>query len=704
MTEKIIERDLNEIITESFRDYAREVVENRALPDARDGLKPVQRRILYAMRELGLSHDKPFRKCARIVGDVLGKYHPHGDASVYNALVNLAQPFNRRYILVEGQGNFGTLDDPAAAMRYTEARLSALAEEMLRDLEKDMVTWQNNFDDTTKEPKVLPALIPNLLVNGSSGIAVGLACNIPPHNLGEVIDGICAYIENPEVSVEELLRLIKGPDFPSGGIVSPVGLKEAYESGVGSIAIRSRVAIEGLPDARQQVVISEIPYQVSKQSLIEKMARYIEGRAAQDVEEIRDESDQNGIRIVIEMKRGGNPEGLLKELFEKTELQTSFGCNFVALVSGKPATMSLRDMIAEFVAHRKDVVERRVRYDLSKAELRIHIIEGLIRAVEQIDAIVACIKGSADPKDAKENLMTKFAFSETQAQAILDIRLQRLTKLERQTLLKEKKELEASVARFRDILSSDRSVLLEVKRELEDIRAKYSDPRRTLIADFVDIRAQAKVEAFTLQINTNGKVRRLSESYSGDKGLTLKTDSTKIIWMFDSEGAIVKFGGSDIPQSLDRNVVNMCNMDDYSPETPIIFVTSDGQVKKSSFQDYSDVKHEAQAIKLSKGAKVIRVVFGALDRDLTLLTRSGYAIRFSCEDLRPVGRVAAGVRGIKLSPGDCVVACLLPNESVKITTALNQAFDLTPNDLAVQNRGGRGQRVFKAEVISVERG
>lgn len=700
MPEKIIDRPINDIIAESFLDYAREVIENRALPDVRDGLKPVQRRILYCMHELGLEPDKPHKKSARIVGEVLGKFHPHGDAAVYGALVNMAQPFNKRYILVDGQGNFGTVDDPPAAMRYTEARLSPFAIEMLRDLEKDTVDWQNNFDDTLKEPVVLPSMFPNLIVNGTMGIAVGIASSIPPHNLAEVIDGICAYISNPDISVKELMQYIKGPDFPTGGIVSPEGLLKCYESGTGSIKIRSRVSIEELPDDRKQLVISELPYQVSKSSLLNKIAKYIESRKVDDVVEIRDESDQSGTRIVIEMDCGGNAEQLLDELFKKTELEASFSYNLVALVDGKPKTLSLKDMIAEFVKHKKEVVRRKTEYDLKKARAREHILEGLIMAVSIIDDIIASIKKSRNPKEAKSNLMQDYGFSEEQAQAILDMKLQRLTALEVKTLQDELKEVRKIISVLGKILSSEENILKEVKKRLLEIKAKYPDERKTLIQEFDKVEIKTLVEKFTLQISENGKIRKLSENYSGDRGVVLKTDSAKTILFFDEKGYVQKHAGNALPQSTENSVVGLCNEDDYSDADSVVFITSDGMIKKTSFAEYKSTTKNSIAIKLGRGAKVVKVFFEKDPSDIVLLTKKGFVIRFSDEDVRQVGRIAAGVRAIKLEEGDEVIGATTvqsdkKNGSIKIQTGQGEV--VVPLDkVKKQNRGGKGVRILKA--------
>jgi DNA gyrase subunit A len=703
MAEKIIERPINDIISESFIDYAREVIESRALPDIRDGLKPVQRRILYAMHELGLEPDKPFRKSARVVGDVLGKYHPHGDTAVYEAMINMAQPFNRRYVLVEGHGNIGTIDDSAAAMRYTEARMSKIAVEMLKDIDKNTVSWQLNFDDSLKEPSVLPTMFPNLIVNGTSGIAVGIASNIPPHNLGEAIDAICAYIKNSNITIKELLNYIKGPDFPTGGIVSPEGLEKCYETGNGSVQIRAKVLIEELPEDKRQIVITELPYKVSKASLLTKMASYIEGRKEDDVVELRDETDKSGLRIVIEMDKGGNAEKLLTELFAETELQSSFSYNLVALINGKPKVLSIIDMIREFINHTKEIIAKRTEYDLAKATARKHILEGLIKAVSVVDDVIAAIRSSKNPKAAKDKLMKDFGFSVEQSQAILDLRLQRLTALEIKTLQSELKDVEKLIKSLKAILSNEKNILKEVEAELLTIKEKYNDERKTLIKEFDKIELKTKVEKFTLQINGKGKVKKLSENYNGDKGITLKTDSTKNIYVFDNDGNTLKYNGMNFPQSIDSTVINLCNEDEYTDEEDVLFITSDGQIKKSAFKEYRAVKSNSQAIKLIGKAKVINIMFGNIPNDIVLITQNGFVIRFDHTDIRQIGRVASGVRGIKLEDGDMVIGAIaLPSEKddgvINIETSKG-IEKVMVSQIKKQGRGGKGIKLFKNDNV-----
>lgn len=691
MSERIMEKSINEIISKSFIDYSREVIENRAIPDARDGLKPVQRRILYAMYELGLTHDKPHRKSARVVGDVLGKYHPHGDTAVYEALVKMAQPFSRRYILAEGQGNFGTIDDKPAAMRYTEVRLSPLADYLLSDLEKNTVEWQDNFDDTAKEPVVLPGIFPNLIVNGASGIAVGLSTSIPTHNLQETIDGICAYIENPNITSKGLMKYIQGPDFPTGGVVDPQGLEECYESGTGQIRIRGRAYIEELPNNKRQLVIAEIPWQVGKAKLLKDIVDYIEKRSMDDVEEVRDESDQEGTRLVIEMKAGGNAEKLLEELYAKTALETSFSYNMVALIDGKPVTMSLKDMIAEYTKHKQEVIRRRTEFDLKKAKDRKHILEGMVLAVQNIDDIIKIIKKSKTTAEARERLIKKYSFSEKQAQAILEIRLQRLTAFEVKALQEELKELEALVAKYKNILSSDKNILKELKKELSELKKKHADERKTQIGCFETMKISKAVEKFTLQINEDGTVKKLSADYRGQKGIVLKTDSTKTIMAFTEDGEAVSFTGYHLPEKLNKKVAFVCNTDDFKDDDSLIFVTSDGMVKKTFFREYSKMNGAGKAIRLNPGAKVVGVGCDSFGDHMVLLSEKGYVIRFDHTDIRQIGRISMGVKGMQLEDGDSIkFMAILPSSQ---TNGKAGAVDL--KNIKVQGRGGKGSILRK---------
>ena len=522
--------DMEDELKKSFISYAMAVIVSRALPDVRDGLKPVHRRILYAMNELGVTPDKPYRKSARIVGDVLGKYHPHGDSSVYDATVRLAQDFNIRYPLVDGQGNFGSVDgDGAAAMRYTEARMSKLAMEMLRDLDKETVDFYPNFDETLMQPAVLPSRFPNLLVNGSSGIAVGMATNIPPHNLGEVIDGVLHVIDHPDATCEELMQFIKGPDFPTGGIIlGKAGIHEAYRNGRGRIITRARTEIEAMPNNRQRIVVTEIPYMVNKARLVEKIAELVHEKKLDGISDIRDESDRNGMRIAIELKRDVNANVVLNFLYKHTQMQETFGAIMLALVDGEPKILSLKSMLTHYVDHQKDVITRRTKYELNKAEARAHILEGLLIALDRIDAVIALIRASRTTQDAREGLMETFGLSEKQAQAILDMRLQRLTGLERDKIQMEYDDLTKLIAHLKDVLANEWMILDIVKTELSEIRAKFADERRTEITALdgeIDMMDLIQEEDMVVTMTHFGYVKRLPKSTyraqkRGGKGIT----------------------------------------------------------------------------------------------------------------------------------------------------------------------------------------
>lgn len=705
MAVNIIEKSIEDIIHESFIDYAREVIEDRALPDVRDGLKPVQRRILYTMYRSGFTPDKPFRKSAATVGEVIKNLHPHGDASIYNALVNMAQTFNKRYPLIEGHGNFGTIDDAPAAMRYTESRLSPVAMLMLKDIDRDVVEWKNNYDDTMKEPEVLPSMIPNLLINGGSGIAVGVASNIPPHNLGEVIDAICAYINNPDITVKELMTYVKGPDFPTGGIVSPEGLLKCYETGMGTAVIRGRVVVEELPNNKRQLVITEIPYRVSKEDLISRIARLIEDEKVNDVIEIRDESNKDGMRIIIELNGNADIEKLLESIYAKTPLQVNFNYNVVALVDNKPKILSLKDAIKEFVDHRKEVVVRRTKYELEKARKRLHILEGLIIAVDMIDEIIKIIRNSKNVADAKRELLKVTKLSEEQVQAILDMRLQRLVRLEVEALKKESQGLFKIIKQLENIIKTENNVLKEIIKELQKIKQDYPDKRKTEIIEFEKISIKTKVEKFTLQINENRSVRKLSPDYKGDRGVTLKTDSTKTIVVFDEMGYVRKFTATTLPDKVKHKVLTMCNEDEVAGDTDIIFITTDGQIKKSAFSEYLAVKGDAIAVKLNDKAKVTSVFIGTGQNEVVVVTEKGFVIRFDHTDVRQMGRVASGVRAIRLENDDRVVGAAAVSSEDERTLLVQTDSGLKEvkiREITKQGRAGKGSNLFApAKVIEI---
>lgn len=698
----IIERPIAEIIHESFIDYAKEVIEERALPDVRDGLKPVQRRILYTMYRSGFTPDKPFRKSAATVGEVLKNLHPHGDASVYNALVKMAQTFNRRYPLVEGHGNFGTIDDSPAAMRYTESRLSSIAMQMLEDIDKEVIKWRDNYDDTMKEPEVLPSMIPNLIVNGGSGIAVGVASNIPPHNLGEVVDAICAYIKNPKITTRELMKYIKGPDFPTGGIVSPEGLLECYETGTGTAMVRGKVIIEELPNDKKLLVITEIPYKVSKENLISRIAKVIEKECANDVKEIWDESNKSGTRIILEVNNGVDVEKLLEKIYQKTPLQINFNYNLVALVDSKPRLLSLKEIIKEFVNHRKEVVERRTNYELTKAKNRVHILEGLIKAIDNVDEIIHIIRKSKNVTEARKSLIKATGLSIAQVQAILDLRLQRLARLEVEGLQKELNRLAKTIKQLESILETEDNILKEVIKELQRLKKVNPSERRTSVVEFKEITIKTKVDKFTLQMNENKSVRKLSPNYSGDRGITLKTDSTKTIAVFDEKGFVRKYTSTTLPDSVKHRVLAMCNEDEVDESADVIFITTDGQIKKSAFREYVAVRDDSLALKLNSKAKVASVFVGDVEDDILIITEKGFVIRFGHSEVRQIGRIGIGVRAIRLEDGDRVVGAITasPNSNKELQIQISSGNKkLKISRIAKQGRGGKGSNFFAPDKV-----
>ncbi len=675
-----IARDINEELKSSYIDYAMSVIVGRALPDARDGLKPVQRRILYAMYEMGLFSNRPYRKCARIVGDVLGKYHPHGDSAVYDALVRMAQDFNLRYPLVDGQGNFGSIDgDEAAAMRYTEARLTKMAEEMLADIEKDTVDFVPNFDATLNEPSTLPAKIPNLLVNGSSGIAVGMATNMPPHNLAEVCDAIVAFIENEDISVDELMKFVKGPDFPTGGIIVGIeGIREAYRTGRGKIVVRGRVEIED-----RAVVIREIPYQVNKANLVEKIAELAREGRIEEIKTVRDESDREGIRIVVELKGGANVNVVLNKLYKYTSLQTTFGIINLALVDNQPRVLTLKDLISEFVNHRRNIVRRRTEYELKKAEERLHIVEGLKVAVENIDTAIEIIKGSDSISDARDRLMERFKLTEKQTDAILQMRLQKLTAMEIDALMKEYKELRERIQEYRSILSSRAKIDEIIVRETQEIKEKFGDERRTrILREFQDINHEDLIseEVNLLVITKGGYAKRVdlgafrsqSRGGAGVLGINLRTDDeiTTVsvvntihkLLLFTNTGRAYWIHPYEIPK-LDRTargtslkhlislengeyVVSAISVPDFSGK--VLILTDDGYIKAVELQDFENAKRGG-IIAVNGNIHTAKPADG---EDVIISTESGMLIRFDTSSVPIYGRNAKGVRAVRLRRDD----------------------------------------------------
>ena len=725
--------DMKEELEKSFIAYSMAVIVTRALPDVRDGLKPVHRRILYSMMELGVTPDKPYRKSARIVGDVLGKYHPHGDSSVYDAMVRLAQDFNIRYPLVDGQGNFGSVDgDGAAAMRYTEARMSKMAMEMLADLDKETVDFYPNFDETLMQPAVLPARFPNLLVNGSNGIAVGMATNIPPHNLGEVIDGTVYLIDHPDCTCEDLMQFIKGPDFPTGGLIlGKAGIHEAYRTGRGRIIMRARTDIEAMSGNRQRIVVTEIPYMVNKARLVEKIAELVHEKRFDGISDVRDESDREGMRIVVELKRDVNANVALNFLFKHTQMQETFGAIMLALVDGTPKILSLKHMLAHYVDHQKDVVTRRTRYDLNKAEARAHILEGLLIALDRIDAVISLIRASRTTQEARDGLMSTFGLSDKQAQAILDMRLQRLTGLERDKLQDEYAQIEQTIAHLKDVLANEWMVMDIIKTEMLEVRRKYADERRTEIAaveDEIETLDLIQEEDMVVTMTHFGYVKRLSKSTyraqkRGGKGVmaaaTRDEDYVEQMYVvsthdpilfFTNRGRVYQLGCHEIPEASrtarGTAVVNLLQLDGGEKVTVmlpmprerveghyLVMATKNGLIKRTSLDEFANLRKSGLiAIVLREDDELIRVALTDGSFDILLGTRDGMAIRFPETDMRPIGRAAMGVKAIELDEDDEVVDMTPVEEDAQVLsiTELGYGKRTRPEEYRVQSRGGKG--------------
>ncbi len=715
----------------SYLDYAMSVIIGRALPDVRDGLKPVQRRILYAMFREGLTPGKKYSKCAGVVGEVLKKYHPHGDSAVYDALVRMAQDFNLRYPLIDGQGNFGSLDgDPAAAYRYTEARLAKIAEELLRDIDKDTVDFIPNFDETTEEPVVLPTRVPNLLINGSSGIAVGMATNIPPHNLKEVIDALIYLLDKPEATVQELMNFIKGPDFPTGGIVhGTAGLLEAYTHGRGLVKMRARARIEIPQKDPEQIIINELPYMVNKARLIEKIAELVKTKKIEGISEIRDESDRDGIRVVIELKRGEVAQVVLNNLYKHTQMESTFGIILLALVGGQPRIMSLRRVLNHFIQHRREVVLRRTRFELRKAEERAHILEGLKIALDHLDEIINLIRTSRSPDEAKQGLITRYDLSDVQAQAILDMKLQRLTGLEREKIVREYEETIKEIERLRSILGSEILVNDIIRNELREISEKYGDERRTeIIEETRDLTIEDLIseEEMVITVSHQGYIKRnpLSEYRSqrrGGKGLigmgTKEEDFVEqliigsthdYMLFFSNRGRLYWLKIYQIPEagrtSRGKAMVNLLQLQEGERITTaipvrsfeegyLVMFTRLGYVKKSPLRDFSNPRGKGViAITLSEKDELMAVRRTTGTNDLLIGTRKGLAVRFREEDVRPMGRTARGVIGIRLTEGDAVVSAEVLQEKMTILTVTDRGFGKRTRveEYPVHKRGGKG--------------
>ncbi|QIB27854.1 DNA gyrase subunit A [Caloranaerobacter azorensis] len=737
--QRIIQVDIKDEMKKSYLDYAMSVIVSRALPDVRDGLKPVHRRILHVMNELNLTPDKPFRKSARIVGDVLGKYHPHGDSAVYDAMVRMAQDFSTRYLLVDGHGNFGSIDgDGAAAMRYTEARMSKIATEMLRDINKDTVDFRPNFDETLKEPKVLPSRFPNLLVNGSSGIAVGMATSIPPHNLGEVIDGIIMMIDNPDVDVDELMEVIKGPDFPTGAIImGREGIKAAYRTGRGKVIVRAKTYIEQLNKSKTRIIVTELPYQVNKAKLIEKIASLVRDKKIEGISGLRDESDRNGMRIVIELKRDANPNVVLNNLYKHTQLQDTFSIIMLALVDDQPKVLNLREVIRHYLNHQKEVITRRTQYDLNKAEDRAHILEGLRIALDHIDEVINLIRNSKTVNEARDGLMNKFGLTEKQAQAILDMRLQKLTGLERNKIEEEYEELIKLINKYREILADDRLIYKIIKDELLEIKEKYNDDRRTEIRasiDEISIEDMIKEEKVVITLTHFGYIKRLPEdTYKaqrrGGKGITglttreedfvediFVTSTHDNILFFTNKGKVYKLRAFEIPeakrQAKGTAIINLLNLDvnekitavipikEFNPEDYLVFATKKGLIKKTGLNEFDNIrKNGLIAINLREEDELIEVRRTNGEDELILVTAHGMSIRFSEKDVRNMGRSAMGVKAITLNEDDELVAMDLIKEDNDLLVITEKGYGKRTqiSEYRSQSRGGKGIKTYNVK-------
>lgn len=730
---KVVPVYIEQEMKDSYISYAMSVIVGRALPDVRDGLKPVHRRILYSMRELNLEHNKPYKKCARIVGECLGKFHPHGDLAVYDALVRMAQDFSLRYPLIDGQGNFGSIDgDPAAAMRYTEARLDQIAEEVLGDIDKDTVNFMPNFDESLEEPKILPARLPNLLLNGSSGIAVGMATNIPPHNINEVIDGICAVIEDSAMDVKDIMKIIKGPDFPTGGIISGrEGIKQAYQTGRGILRLNAKANIEtGIKGGRERIIISEIPYQVNKTTLIESMADLVQAKKIEGISDIRDESDRDGMRIVIDLKRDANSQVVLNQLYKRTQMQSSFGVIMLALVDNRPRILNLRQIIDLYIEHRKDIVIRRAKFELKKAQERAHILEGLKIAIKFLDRVIALIKKSESPQKAKEGLMEKFALTDVQAQAILEMQLQRLTALERDKVEKEYLELIKKIEYLTAVLESPKKVLQIIKDELQEIKKKYTDERRTQIVaerQELDIEDLIAEEDMVITISHAGYIKRLPVSsyrrqHRGGRGVTgvetkeedfiehfFIASTHHYILFFTNTGRLYWLKVHEIPQagraSKGRPIINLLQLSsqekissfvpvkEFNDKDFLVMATEEGMIKKTKLIEYSHPRQGGiTGITINKDDNLIGVVRTDGSREIVLATEQGKAIRFPEKDIRITGRKSRGVIGIRFAKKDRVVGMEIVDEKATILVVTENGFGKRTEfkEYRRQSRGGKG--------------
>ena len=735
---KIEQIEIADEMRASYLDYAMSVIVGRALPDVRDGLKPVHRRVLFGMHDSGMQPNRPYRKCARIVGDVMGNFHPHGDQAIYDALVRMAQNFSIRYPLVDGHGNFGSVDgDAAAAMRYTECRLARIAVEMLRDIDADTVDWTPNYDESREEPKVLPSRFPNLLVNGSSGIAVGMATNIPPHNLRETIGATVALIDDPSLTSLDLMRYIKGPDFPTAGLImGHAGIREAYETGRGRVVVRARAHTEPIKQGKTAIIVTELPYQVNKAQLIEKIAELVREKKISEISDLRDESDRSGMRVVIELKREAIPKVVLNKLFKHTSMQSTFGVNMLALADGVPKTLSLRDVLRYYIAHQKDVIVRRTRFELDKAKKRAHILEGLLIAISNLDEVIRIIRSSEDAEAAKMGLMSRFGLSEEQSQAIVDLRLRNLTALERHKIEEEHRDLLERIAYLEDILGSESRVNGVIKEELLEIQQMYGDDRRTEILpseDEIDIEDMIAVEEMVISITNSGYVKRLPVSTYrtqhrggiGVMGMDLKegdyiehlfiTTTHHFLLFITSRGKIYRVKVHELPlgsrQSKGRHVANLLPLaqgenikaviatKDYTDAKYLVFATKQGVVKKTRFLDYAtSLKADGIiAINLADDDELVAVRHTSGHDDLILVSSEGKAIRFHEYDARPMGRNTSGVMGMRIPAGHSLIGMAVAEDDADIFCVTSGGYGKrTPaSSYPTQKRGGQGVITIK---------
>lgn len=734
--DKLQDLQFSHEIKNSFLDYAMSVIVSRALPDARDGLKPVQRRIVHGMNDLGATASSPYKKCARITGEVMGKYHPHGDSSIYEALVRMAQDFSYRYMIVDGHGNFGSIDgDGAAAQRYTEARMSKISMELVRDINKNTVNFIPNYDGEEKEPEVLPARFPNLLVNGSTGIAVGMATNIPPHNLNETIDGVIALIDNPDITIDELMQVIKGPDFPTGAIIlGNSGIKKAYETGKGIITIRSRAEIHEVKPGKSQIIVTEIPYMVNKARMIERIANLVKEKVLDGITDLRDESNREGIRIVIELRRDVNPNVLLNNLYKHTDLQTSYGINSLALVDGAPRVLSLKEMLEVYLNHQREVIIRRTQFDLDKAEARVHILEGLKIALDNIDEIVQLLKKAKNDQEATQQLISRFNLTEIQAKAILEMRLRRLTGLEREKIESELKELEDLIAELKSILASSEKVLAIIKEELTEVKNKYGDKRRTTIdmsaIDYIEDESLIPVENIVITLTNKGYIKRVTtETYRSQNrgGVGVKGMSTNeedfvenmismtthdYLLFFTNKGKVYRIKGYEVPlygrQSKGLPIINllpiekdevvkvMLKVATDEESKFIVFCTQNGIVKRTNISEFNNIRKTGKlAISLREGDELIAAKKTSGENEILIAASNGRMVRFDENETRVMGRSASGVKGIDIEDGICVgCEVATDSEQILVVTAKGYGKKTDLNEYRKTHRGSKGVKAL----------